>query len=186
MFMNFVPLKTERFALLALQPSDAPDLVRICSDESVYKFLFQIPVPYSLKDAEEFVLDAKEGWEKGDVLRWAVRTGEDTPVIACVELRQDQGYDSIGVWVDPAQRGKGVAFESISAVIEFARATNFTKNGLIGYSHHVDNADSMRLAKKLGFTLKHQANTKQYDVKDRSGRYFDFMAYYLPGTEKIL
>ncbi|MDR2508845.1 MAG: GNAT family N-acetyltransferase [Candidatus Ancillula sp.] len=195
--MKFKTLETKRFILSAFKMSDVPCLVRICSNVQVNEFLMKIPTPYTEADAEAFVNLATKEWASGSNLRWAVRyknAGEGgdnaprsvphqwSPVIGSVELRKDQGLDSIGVWIDPQTHAKGVALESVSAMIKYALETNYTKDGVIGYSHHVDNVKSQKLASRLGFKLAGRFNSEQIGVKDRNGKYYDYLSYKLPQT----
>ena len=114
------------------------------------RFLPPIPIPYTPLDAEEFIAGADEALER-DSLTMVVCDAASGSLRGAVGMRMvDPGVAQFGYWVDPAQRGRGVATTALRLVARWtllevgpARLQLFTD---------VDNEISMRVAESAGFT----------------------------------
>ena len=114
------------------------------------RFLPPIPIPYTPLDAEEFIAGADEALER-DSLTMVVCDAPTGSLRGAVGMRMvDPGVAQFGYWVDPEQRGRGVATTALRLVTRWtlrelapARLQLFTD---------VDNEISMRVAERAGFT----------------------------------
>jgi RimJ/RimL family protein N-acetyltransferase len=143
------PLVQDGLRLRPWSFDDLDDVVRCCNDEQVRRFLPPIPIPYTPLDAEEFIAVADEALEH-DSLTMVACDAEAGALRGAVGMRMvDPGVAQFGYWVDPEERGRGVATTALRLIsrwvlreLEPARLQLFTD---------VENEISMRVAERAGF-----------------------------------
>ena len=114
-------LRTPRFVLDAPREGDVPAVLAACQDEQIQRWV-PLPHPYTLASAEFFVRSyCPHGLASGQFAVWAIRPAEDAPLLGVVEVRRDEaaGSASLGCWLEPGSRGRGVMHE---ALLEIGRA----------------------------------------------------------------
>ncbi|MEM8789159.1 MAG: GNAT family N-acetyltransferase [Pseudomonadota bacterium] len=134
-------LTTARLVLRPLAPADAAPITRLIGDWEVARWLTQVPYPYGLSDAKDFLgrTAEKPGY-------WAITLGtEQAPPIGVISLRPGQG---LGYWLGQAHWGQGYVPEAARAVLaaHFASADRPVLSG-----HHRGNARSRHVLLSLGF-----------------------------------
>ncbi len=130
-------LRTERLALSALRPADAPGLARLTDDRDVARFLRLARTPYRPRDAAALIRRVS-----GPGL--PVFGIDDGRLIGVIGLRGEFGF-----WLARQALGRGYATEAGMAVLAVA----FRGVGLRRLEARVfrDNLASLRTLDRLGF-----------------------------------
>jgi RimJ/RimL family protein N-acetyltransferase len=140
--------RTPRLLLRPGFPEDAPALAAAIADEQVVRNLAQVPWPYGLRDAEEFLAAPRD-----PVLpRFLVveRTDASPRLIgSCGLRRRNSGSVELGYWIARPHWGRGLATEAALAVVEIARTLRLRS---LEAAHFLDNPASGRVLEKLGFS----------------------------------
>ncbi len=128
-------ITTERLTLRGPQPSDAAAIVQEVNDKSVSDWLTQVPYPYGLADAEDFIARQTTG------KTWLLC--RDDQAIGCIGLVGEFGY-----WIGRAHWGQGFATEAATAVLgwHFEQSNETIQSG-----HALGNDRSRRVLCKMGF-----------------------------------
>lgn len=152
-------LQTPRLTLRHFSADDAPAMLRELSDVEVARETLNIPHPYSMSRAEEFLADIPKRFEAGKGVIWAiVERATDTSVadaadgvlIGAVGLNLTRAHRraELGYWIAKSRWGQGIATEASQAVIAYG----FDVLGLhrIDAHHFVENPASGAVMRKLG------------------------------------
>ena len=181
--MEFAVLTTDRLVLRELRPADAADVFVFRGDPVVQRF--DDPPVASVEEAARFIEEMRELCEADRVQVWAVTQPADDRVIGLVSLQQsDHSGDryhrraEVGYGLARSVWGRGFGSEAVRAVCRFG----FEVLGLhrIFARTIADNAESVRLLERLGFTLEGQQ--RQHSLED-DGRFHDSAIYGLLRTE---
>ncbi len=147
----------EQVALRAFRPEDAPRIVEACSDARTAHWLWRMPQPYTLADAEAYLASRVEKLATGSGVGWAVADpGTDVLVgsIALFDLKPGRDAE-IGYWTHPEARGRGVMTEACGLVVRHAfTAEQHGGLGLVrlGIGAADGNTASHRVIAANGFT----------------------------------
>ncbi len=139
--------RTERLTLRPGWIEDAPALLAAIGHEAVVRNLSRPPWPYTLADAEAFLL----AW-----------TGDPHPafLICSHEVGRCDLIGGVGIgplgdrahvmgyWLTPAAWGRGYATEAGRAVLDIAATLGI---GRVDAGHYVDNPASGAVLRRLGF-----------------------------------
>lgn len=140
--------RTPRLTLRPGWIEDAPALTAAIAHERVAMKLARLPWPYDLFDAETF-LTAPIARGEAACLVFAHDIGEAPRLIGgCGVHRGEDAYE-IGYWLTPDAWGRGYATEAGRAMLGIARYGLGHRR--LGAHHHLDNAASGRVLRKLGF-----------------------------------
>lgn len=152
-------LQTPRLSLRPLRADDAPAMLRELSDVEVARETLNIPHPYSMARAEEFLADIPKRFEAGRGVVWAiVERAPDARVagaaagalIGAVGLNLTRAHRraELGYWIAKSRWGQGIATEASRAVMAYG----FDTLGLhrIDAHHFVENPASGAVMRKLG------------------------------------
>lgn len=152
-------LQTPRLSLRPLRADDAPTLLRELSDVEVARETLNIPHPYSMVRAEEFLADIPKRFEAGRGVVWAiVERAPDARVadaaagalVGAVGLNLTRAHRraELGYWIAKSRWGQGLATEASRAVMAYG----FDTLGLhrIDAHHFVENPASGAVMRKLG------------------------------------
>jgi RimJ/RimL family protein N-acetyltransferase len=141
-----------RLQVRPFEPDDAPAVQAACDDPDVAHWIFQLPAPYSLADAEWFIADARRRLAAEDRARLAVTDSTSGELLGSVSLDLFAGREAaeIGYWVRKAARRAGVACGAARLIIDWA----FGELGVerLELLTYPGNTVSQALAAKLGFT----------------------------------
>ena len=154
-----VPVITGRAVLLrGFCDSDAPRIREACSHERTQLWLRDLPSPYTIDDARDYLETRKEQLATGSGISWAIAdppTGALLGTIAVFDLKP--GFEAeIGYWTHPEARGRGVMTEACRLVVRHAFIPE--ADGGLGLQRltvlaGVDNTASRRVIEANGFTL---------------------------------
>ena len=137
---------TER---LTIAPFDMADLPSYVSGFNAEITRYQWPDPFeSIEDARPVLQEFLDEMEQGETLFNAIHAKEGA-FLGSVEIHGLSGdCPELGVWIVPPEQGKGYAFEALSAVLDYARAT-YGKTAFY-YEADIRNTGSLKLLRKLG------------------------------------
>jgi RimJ/RimL family protein N-acetyltransferase len=138
-------LRDDLIRLRRFTDVDVPAIARACNDPEM-RFASAIPSPYTEDDAREYVRLARES--RG---RWILCiSDENEAVLGSIDLRAaGDGTGSVGYWVAPEARRRGIATQALRLVSRWA----LDELGVERLTLTTDpaNAASQRVAEKAGF-----------------------------------
>jgi RimJ/RimL family protein N-acetyltransferase len=144
-------LEDSRVIVRPFGPDDIPAVQAACDDADVARWIHLVPSPYSLADAERFVVESRRSLAAGDRARLAVADARSSALLGSVslELFRDRQAAEIGYWVKREARRTGVALAAARLVVSWA----FAEVGVerLEVLTYPGNAASQALAEKLGF-----------------------------------
>ena len=138
-----------RLTLRPWQPSDAPAVQQIMTDELMARYL-DLPQPYSAVDAVEFVTQSGvAGRRDGSRIDCAIARNADGALLgsASLQLSSARGGE-IGYWVGAASWRQGIATDAVQTLARFGFAHGLCR---IHIACHYHNVASARVAMKSGF-----------------------------------
>ncbi|MCJ2057838.1 GNAT family N-acetyltransferase [Methylobacterium sp. J-048] len=154
-------LETARLSIAALRPEDAQDLRRLTDDPAITAAVDFLPTPFTMRDAEDLIRSGSRGQDRflGAWMRrpGAPQAGEaasadgmgsDLVGVVGTHLR-GPGAIEIGYWIGGAARGRGFAFEAVSAIVALL-ARRFPGRIIVAECRP-GNVASWGLLQKLGF-----------------------------------
>ncbi|MCJ2122615.1 GNAT family N-acetyltransferase [Methylobacterium sp. J-077] len=154
-------LETARLSIAALRPEDAQDLRRLTDDPAITAAVDFLPTPFTVRDAEDLIRSGARGqdrflgaWMRGigaqdaDAEPLPAVSGSDLVGVVGTHLR-GPGAIEIGYWVGGAARGRGFAFEAVSAIVALL-ARRFPARIIVAECRP-GNVASWGLLQKLGF-----------------------------------
>jgi len=141
-------VRTERLTLRPGWIEDAPELARAIGHRAVCDKLAQVPWPYTVADAEQF-LAAQQGAKRPTMFVFEHRAGSVRLVGGIGIHPDDAGNNELGYWLTPNAWGRGYATEAGHGVIRMARESLRLRKLVSG--HFVDNPASGKVLRKLGF-----------------------------------
>ena len=143
------PLSDGRVRLRLPVASDERAVYAACQDPAIQRWV-PIPVPYEREHAKEWVADAKRGWSAGHHGPLAIADASDDRFLGAIGLGPlGEHRSSIGYWVVPAERGRGVATDAVRLLGRWALLQAGV--GRLELYHFVGNDVSGRVAEKAGF-----------------------------------
>jgi ribosomal-protein-alanine N-acetyltransferase len=120
--MPLIPtLLTERLRLRPFAPADAPELASLLADGEIATRLMGIPHPYSLADAQQYIVHTEGRFMAGDGPVWAIERRDDGALLGAVSLSVDarESRASLFVWVGRSFRRQGYATEAARGALYF-------------------------------------------------------------------
>jgi len=143
-------IETERLRLRPFQISDAPDVQRLAGDPDVSATALDLPFPFEVGMAEEWISTHAGEFARGRLAAFAVTLRGSGELLGAAGLMQEPEHRraSLGYWIGKAHWGRGYATEAAGAVVAFG----FRQWGLrrIHADHLVRNPSSGNVLRKLG------------------------------------
>ena len=141
-----------RLLVRPFEDGDARAVRTACDDPDVAHWIFGLPAPYTLADAEWFIADARRRLVAGERARLAVTDACAGELLGSVslDLFAERQAAEIGYWIARDARRWGVALGAARLVIDWA----FGELGLerLELPTYPGNEASQALAARLGFT----------------------------------
>lgn len=171
-------IKTKRLILREIEKKDVRDIYLGMSDKDVSFYMFSIPYPYKLKDAEAFVKKtiAERSNKRRKSINLVVELIPENRVIGGAGLHEidyDRKLCSIGYWLNKKYWRQGYGAEGVKALIDFAFKK--LKMERITLTCNAKNLGSQGIAKKLGFKL--EGRMRKAHVPPTSKKREDKMIY---------
>lgn len=157
--------------LRELSMSDAVDISDLMS-YNISKSLWQVPYPYTVENAENFINSSHRDFESQKAVNFAIEYKNNpegvSPLVGIISLKNidfDKKKAIVGYWIGELYWGKGIATESVALVITYA----FYMLGLEEICAYVfpENIASIRVIEKNGMIKKKELN----EFNKMSGRY---------------
>lgn len=144
----------ENIVLRLPQATDAPQLASIANDWEVAKGTLNLPYPYTLTDAEDF-LDHLQARQPDDPQQtFAIARRSDNLLIGMCGIGTEARHEraEIGYWIGKAYWGNGYATQAARCLIAYG----FSEQGLnrIDAQYFTDNPASRRVMEKAGMTYE--------------------------------
>ncbi len=117
-----VILETERLILRAYKIDDVDDLVEGLNNINVAKWLAQVPYPYTIGDAKEFINYSLDN----HLFHFAIVLKSEDKVIEGTQLSNIDYYSGTaggGIWINEKYQGFGYGSEAFGARIKYAFET---------------------------------------------------------------
>ncbi|WP_340265459.1 GNAT family N-acetyltransferase [Sphingobium mellinum] len=139
--------RTPRLLLRPGWMEDAPALAEAIGDTAILRNLTQVPAPYSLDEAREFLAQPQDPCMP-NLIAFTRTHGAPRLIGACGIKRAEDGVPELGYWIARPYWGLGFATEAARAVLSMARAATVHD---IRAAHFADNPASGNVLRKLGF-----------------------------------
>ena len=169
-----IELHTERLSLEAPSSADIDAITEACQDPEIRRWV-PIPVPYTRREGEAYVTGYSDsGWASGRCCTWAIH--KDDEFAGAIGLDDiGRGQATIGFWMAPPFRGRGLLTEAAHAVVEFGFASAPEGLSLMRIEWHANagNVASARVARRVGFQFE---GTLRLGVMGRQIREDDWVA----------
>ena len=153
--MRPVELSSPQLRLDQLRGDDAQKVFEYCQDPVMPEYLARLPWPYRLADATDFVTGyVPAAWAADQECTWAVRDSTSTELLGVISLTVPVAAgaarsSSIGFWLGPAHRGRGLMVEAQRLVLDWGFSTGFCDT--VHWECVAGNLASARAARKAGF-----------------------------------
>jgi RimJ/RimL family protein N-acetyltransferase len=141
-------IHSSRIALRPVDDGDVDAIAGACADPEIARYIPIIPQPYTVEDARTFVASARAGWAGGTSAELAIEERATGELLGMVALRLRDG-ESVGYWVKPEARGRGVATEALRLALRWASESHGVTR--LWLTAHPGNRASQRVAEKAGF-----------------------------------
>lgn len=140
----FVPIATERLLLRPFLDSDAESMAGLLNDIRVSKNLRRVPFPYSIDDAHDFILIARDKFQASKRLCLAIIDRKTNAYMGSCSIEEE-----LGIWLAHKYWGRGFGAEAMQALVHFGFSTlNLSK---MDSSALENNTASRRIFENLGF-----------------------------------
>lgn len=153
------PITTRRLILREPSLDDAPSYALGVSEYDVARFLTQLPYPYTLAMAMDWLRQARPATPDRALL---VIELPGRGVIGCVSL-----LDELGFWIARPHWNRGYVTEAATALLDWHFAEGEAEP--VTSSAHTDNAASLAVQRKLGFVATRRemrfSQTLQHNVE---------------------
>ena len=140
-------IRSERLVLRKPRLTDLPAVVAACQETDIPRFIPYMPVPYGESDGRAFLESVERAWEESDERTFAI-CGQDDLLVGAVTVRLHEG-GTVGYWLAPSARGRGLMTEAVQATIRWAREEHGIK--WLRLSTHPENIASQAVAERAGF-----------------------------------
>jgi len=147
-------IKGQNFRLRPFRQSDCASLVARLNDKAIHRYTLNIPYPYSLKDAKEWIAKQLAVPAEGsdNKLTWAIEV--DGQVAGEINLHRivPNHQAKFGYWLAKEYWGQGIMTEAVSLVSKYA--TQKLRLRRLDAEVIVGNLASRRVLEKNGFKLE--------------------------------
>ena len=140
-------LRGDRLILRPFTPADVPAITAACQDADIARFIPLMPRPYTEEHARGYV-DATRSWDPRERLALAIVDPDSDDILGSIDVRLGE-VGSIGYWVAPSARGRGVATRALELLSRWAVQSQGVER--LELTTDPDNAASQRVAEKAGF-----------------------------------
>jgi RimJ/RimL family protein N-acetyltransferase len=141
-------IRTERLLIKTPEIDDKFELTQLINDKNVIKWLSEIPFPYTIGHAEEFIERSQEEVLKQESYNFMIF--QDRKMLGGIGLRDfNKNSCELGYWLGKKYWGNGFASEAVNGILDFG----FDQLNLeeIYAAYKITNEGSKRVLEKCGF-----------------------------------
>ncbi len=156
-------LHSKRLLLRPFELSDGDDLRRLAGDRAIADTTLQIPHPYKVGMAEEWILTQRPRFEAGEQVVFAVVLRGSGQLIGAMGLVIESKFRraELGYWIGRPYWGNGYCTEAGRTILEYG-FQSLNLNRIHAY-HFKRNPASGRVMQKLG--MRHEGSCPQHVIK---------------------
>jgi RimJ/RimL family protein N-acetyltransferase len=146
--------------------ADAPAVQRLANNRNIADTTLNIPHPYDISAAEEWIATHAEKWQARELMVFAVLDNASTDLLGACGLTINERFEraEIGYWIGEPYWGHGYCTEAAELVLKYG----FEELHLhrIHGSYLARNPASGRVMQKIGMQYEGTArdHTKKWDV----------------------
>ena len=156
----------------AWRPDDAAAVLAACQDPEIARWV-NIPQPYLRADADAFIEGALAMWRDGTGAPFAIVEAETDRLLGAVTRFGPEGHQAtLGCWVVPEARGRGIGTRSLQLLTDWTFAT--TSAFRLDVFIMVGNEVSERMVERAGF--QREGLLRAWDVRS-DGEPVDCVVY---------
>ncbi len=176
------PLADEVVVLRAWSAEDVPEKLMMFADPSIQRFSWPRTAAYTEVDARSFLADSEKARLRGEEVNFAFAEPDDHGTVlgggSVYGIDLDQGRATVGFWLGPGARGRGVATHATRLMARWA----FDDLGIarLELTCAPDNDASQRVAGRCGFVRE---GVLRSHMAFKGGRRDTVMFSLLPGCE---
>lgn len=166
-------LETKRLRLRPFGVDDAQKVQMMAGDYELYKTTLNLPYPYELQMAYDWIETHERSYETHHMLTLAIVLKEGDHLLGAISLGEHpkNRYGEIGYWIGREYWGNGYGTEASEAVIAFG-FSQMKLNKVMG-RYFVSNPASARIMEKCGMEFE----GIQKEVALKNGVYHDIGFY---------
>ena len=159
-------LRSQRLLLRPFVAADAPDVQRLANNRNIADTTLNIPHPYDVSAAEEWIATHAEKWTARELMVFAVTENTNNDFLGACGLTISEKFEraEIGYWIGEPYWGQGYCTEAAELVLKFG----FEELDLhrIHGSYFARNPASGQVMRKLGMQQEGIAreHTKKWGV----------------------
>lgn len=150
LFTEIPRLEGERVTLGPLTPSDAPGLLELTQDETVYRYLPTFLYETRYEDKEYVISRLYDECISESMILGVFFEGDFCGLAEVYGYRPDSAKASVGYRLLKRYRGKGIATETLGLLVKYLFGETDVK--IITASTMLENSASANVLKKNGFT----------------------------------
>ena len=143
-------LRTERLLLRPFKLSDAETVAKLANAKEIAQYTQNIPYPYGVDDAREFIGQHADAFRKGEFVVLAITRRDGGALMGTIGLTLNWEHDKaeMGYWIGLPYWNRGYCSEAARAMLDYG----FDTLGLhrIQASHFQNNPASGRVMQKVG------------------------------------
>lgn len=161
--INLPRLQTQRLLLRPLEVDDAPQIVKLAGDRRVAATTLNIPHPYGMDIAEDFIYAVRHDMQKKRGYVFAITKQRENKLLGCIGLTLQRIHMSaeLGYWLGVPYWGKGYTTEAAKRLVDFG-FEDLELNRIFAV-WFTDNPASGRVLEKCG--MKHEGVLRQHLMK---------------------
>jgi [ribosomal protein S5]-alanine N-acetyltransferase len=146
--------------------NDAQDITHLLMNYNVSKHLWEIPNPYSIDDALEFIKCANNDFNTLKALHFAIeskiipRSRNNLKFVGTISVKKIDLVNKkadLGYWIGEQYWGKGIATECLKLIIDYAFSAELGLKQLCAYVFP-ENKASIRVLEKNGMNKIGEVN----------------------------
>jgi [ribosomal protein S5]-alanine N-acetyltransferase len=179
---NFPKLFGVLVNLREISINDAQDITRLMN-YNISKYLYDVPNPYSVEDALNFIKSAHSDFKSLRALHFAIEYKEDKSepsnnnplLVGAISLKNIDLVNkkaNLGYWIGEQYWGRGIATECVGLIIDYAFSDELGLEEVTAYVFP-ENKASIRVLEKNGMKKKGEVN----EYHEISKRYRNSLKY---------
>ncbi|MFY9564993.1 MAG: GNAT family N-acetyltransferase [Nitrososphaeraceae archaeon] len=146
--------------------NDAQDITHLLMNYNLSKHLWEIPNPYSIDDALEFIKCANSDFNTLKALHFAIeskimpRSRNNLKFVGTISIKNIDLVNKkadLGYWIGEQYWGRGIATECLKLIIDYAFSAELGLKQLCAYVFP-DNKASIRVLEKNGMNKIREVN----------------------------